>query len=735
MGMIDRPISFKEIFETLDTKILIPSFQRDYAQGRKNDPSIKRVRERFLNAIKNALLNKKQLSLDFIYGSIEESEEGKHFIPLDGQQRLTTLFLLHWYAAKKEKINKEDYSFLYKFDYGTRPSSSQFCKKLIDFEPNFSENEKISKQIINQYWFPYEWEKDPTISSMLLVIDDINELFIDVKDIWSKLINENNIIFYFLAIEKIGLTDEIYIKMNSRGKPLTIFEHFKAEFEKNIEKFNKQKADIIEAKIDGSWTDFLWRFRRIESENEEDQLIDPLFLNLFKMLCDIIALKKGDGLLSNRGYNEFTLVDLYFNPERPDINDNISFIESSFDYFDQNINFLENLFDQLLSTTEEDNSDKIIIKISDTNLLRECLYNYISKEGKRTSDYLTLLVLLYSFLLYLKNKDKITQNCFAERLRMVNNLLNQSLRDDLPERTVNNRIPSALAQTESIILSGTFLDELSGYNAFQLEEEKKKMEWRKENSALIKSLNRLENHRLLNGQISVVGLENSHLFDKFSLLFKENCNLDLISCAMLSLGNYARIEGRDRLAFGSIKESTWFDLFHHSAATRFDETKKYLNMLLTNLNQCTDDELIKMRDTYLQNCESSLCFDWRYYFINYSDFRPNQYGKYFIKNNDGYCITALQTRQHISPTSFQPFLKVVDSNHIDTDYYGERLSIDGYYIYCEEDRFVIKDEEGNQIGNPLQIEQYNGIDKEDRIKKYKSNENEFLAQIKANHSN
>jgi len=32
----------------------------------------------------------------------------------------------------------------------------------------------------------------------------------------------------------MGLTDDLYIKMNSRGKPLTTFEQFKANFEKTI---------------------------------------------------------------------------------------------------------------------------------------------------------------------------------------------------------------------------------------------------------------------------------------------------------------------------------------------------------------------------------------------------------------------------------------------------------------------------------------------------------------------
>ena len=51
-------------------------------------------------------------------------------------------------------------------------------------------------------------------------------------------------------------------------------------------------------------------------------------------------------------------------------------------------------------------------------------------------------------------------------------------------------------------------------------------------STRVPSLNKLEDHDLLNGQISVIGLENDLLFDRFIELFK--CNRDRISCALLT---------------------------------------------------------------------------------------------------------------------------------------------------------------------------------------------------------
>ena len=89
--------SFIDIFDTTFSdgaeavklqKITIPIIQRDYAQGRR-DPDIDRVRSRFLDSLYRAVSDE-PITLDFVYGDIDENGV---MTPLDGQQRLTTLFL------------------------------------------------------------------------------------------------------------------------------------------------------------------------------------------------------------------------------------------------------------------------------------------------------------------------------------------------------------------------------------------------------------------------------------------------------------------------------------------------------------------------------------------------------------------------------------------------------------------------------------------------------------------
>ena len=271
------------------SKIIIPIIQRDYAQGRESD-DINRKRERFLEALKEAVTTK-PITLDFVYGDI--SKDGV-MTPLDGQQRLTTLFLLHWYAAKKNNIEKDKYAFLDKFSYETRYSARNFCHYLIDFSPEFKDS--ISNEIIEQNWFPLDWKKDPTIRSMLVMLDSINEKFNDVPDLWKKLCDKS-ITFYFLPIKDMGLTDELYIKMNSRGKPLTDFEHFKAEFEREIKKLDTNYANTIINKIDIAWTDMLWTYRG------DDNITDDEFLRYFNFICDIICYKNDDTPLGKSSMN------------------------------------------------------------------------------------------------------------------------------------------------------------------------------------------------------------------------------------------------------------------------------------------------------------------------------------------------------------------------------------------------------------------------------------------------
>lgn len=242
-------------------KVEIPIIQRDYAQGRVEHVSLSK---NFLYAIKEALINGTELNLDFIYGSFPDVNKKDSFQPLDGQQRLTTLFLLHWYAFKKERTQDNSIlDSLLNFSYEIRISSREFCIALVSEKFEIKDQEDISEQIQNSNWYFLSWQQDSTIRAMLKMLDEIQKMFKDFDNLWYLLTEKKIITFYHLVLDDFGLSDDLYIKMNARGRLLTPFENLKAEIQEKNEKNGWEKFkplnEHFSTKIDTVWTDFVWK--------------------------------------------------------------------------------------------------------------------------------------------------------------------------------------------------------------------------------------------------------------------------------------------------------------------------------------------------------------------------------------------------------------------------------------------------------------------------------------------
>ena len=710
--------SFMDIFDTTFgenqdavqlKKIIIPIIQRDYAQGRKGS-DVTRVRERFLESLYKAV-TEKTITLDFVYGDIDENG---NMTPLDGQQRLTTLFLLHWYAAKKEKIAEEDYAFLKKFSYETRYSARYFCIDLVDYMPEFKTT--ISKEIINQSWFPLDWENDPTISSMLVMLDAIDNKFKDVENLWDEL-KEKSITFYFLPIKDMGLTDELYIKMNSRGKPLTLFEHFKAELEREIRNIDETLANRIMGKIDRDWTNLLWEYRNSGSGLSEDNFIDDEFLRYFKFICDVICYRQNKSPLG-RSNDEFDLLQQYFSSKCSDAKKNIETMEGFFDCW-CNIPGYKSPTDFLKSfMTSKHESGKILVENRyKLNIFEDCLHSYSDKTGRIRQFPLNRIVLLYAITTYLRNADKISEVDFKRRIRIVNNLI-QNSEDEVSDRTDRNRMPAILAETEAIIENGNINDAIdNSYNVSQIQEEKDKIEFLKNHPEQAEELFALEDHPRLKGQISIIGLKNLNLRERFESLF--TCDWDLIDKALMATGNYGQRERNNwRYQFASkSRQSAWDELFHKSANSGFDNTGKILCELLSKHKSFNNDILKNIADTFVSECEENHEYPWRYYYVKYDEFRPGEYGKLSNYKPDEcpYMFSVMQTKSHLSPSTYMPYLKVADEMHLSTDDMGQRLIYADRYIKCENTKYILKDSEDNLIEEVPISQNDKKIDTEDRI--------------------
>lgn len=315
-GISERPGNYK---------LVIPIIQRDYAQGRENEKA-NEVRHDFLNQLFDYMtIDQGGHDLDFVYGttsSAPDFSKKKEFIPLDGQQRLTTLFLIHLYLAIRTKETEESKLFFKTmqvktgklieslFSYRTRTSAVEFCNGLINDNYDYSEvfeldpetnkrryKNKLSDYILNSNWFYPDWMQDPTVSGMLTMLDAVDKRF-DGQDylfILRRLMSDSDpsVTFIFMNLEDYKLTDDLYIKMNSRGKPLTPFENFKAKYEQYISRMEKEnRSESIRAlhneilsrnhpiiksvkdnfafNIDSKWANLFWDYSKKEIKMRED---------------------------------------------------------------------------------------------------------------------------------------------------------------------------------------------------------------------------------------------------------------------------------------------------------------------------------------------------------------------------------------------------------------------------------------------------------------------------------
>ncbi|MDE6561710.1 MAG: DUF262 domain-containing protein [Muribaculaceae bacterium] len=310
-----------------DIVVRIPRIQRDYAEGRETE-MIERKRHNLLNDMLDVVYGiREELSFDFVYGYTMGSngevisddswkDEKKHpnvyFEPLDGQQRLTTLFLFYWLFGKGDLISSNNHSL---FIYETRDTSEEFCNWLVnqdavkiikEWEASVAkilqqndENrkkwniEKNSSGVVDPYTnrlrfplfptpslfeymqslatFKWDWHDDPNIHSMITVIESafryIHERGLSYDEGIKK--NDNLDKITFMLLDKLVCDgDQLFEKMNARGKALTSFEILKSSLEEEMERqglphTDSQLTNNWRDNMDGDWIDFCWDTSKI----------------------------------------------------------------------------------------------------------------------------------------------------------------------------------------------------------------------------------------------------------------------------------------------------------------------------------------------------------------------------------------------------------------------------------------------------------------------------------------
>ena len=270
-------------------KILIPDFQRSYAQGRDTIQSLE-IRENLIKDIKETLENNKDMSLDFVYGYLDNGE----FIPFDGQQRLTTLFLVHLYLLKKKGTWKENRIHL---DYKTSVECSSFISSISDPENEILYSGRL-RQLTALPFLDEEVLTDNSVKGMIRTLSLIDEnLFdIDLDDIENRLRKITFSVYDDIKKEEV---EKFYLRMNTRGLLLTNFENFRSKYSSYLLEKCKDKNEDLKLSKEKANKIFVFFFD-LEKKKEENLLeninerVMYIINSYFDALYDIYSIESNN---------------------------------------------------------------------------------------------------------------------------------------------------------------------------------------------------------------------------------------------------------------------------------------------------------------------------------------------------------------------------------------------------------------------------------------------------------
>ena len=210
-------------------KIIIPDMQRDYTWGDDDRKEI--LVKNFCQNLLDLSSSEKSIAIGMIYAYPNPEN---HYHLIDGQQRITTLFLLmgmlHKHTELKELKKRLISTFELEEDdqepylqYAIRESSLYFLSDLVvKFFLDGNSKKEVSS-IRLEPWYFSEYDHDPSIKSMLGALDVIEKIIKNKDDLkgFSKWLIEKVTFFYFdMKRRKHG--EEMFVVINTTGEPLEV---------------------------------------------------------------------------------------------------------------------------------------------------------------------------------------------------------------------------------------------------------------------------------------------------------------------------------------------------------------------------------------------------------------------------------------------------------------------------------------------------------------------------------
>jgi len=286
----------KDYFSGINEKIVIPDLQRDYCWGSQG------LVESFMDSIIN-LDQRSSITLGLIYGYIDKDLIEEHMQLCDGQQRLTTLFLIVGTLARMTgdgylmehlvsdfELNDDDREpYLL---YAIRESSLYFLSDLTYYY--FLRNTRIESvdDLKLQPWFLDCYYQDPSIISMLDALKTIEDKLINSEPQWlidfgHFLLDKVEMLYVDMESREKG--EETFVVINTTGEPLTKNENLKpkiiynnhniADVSQRWEKMeqwfwrHRNKERIPQHTSDEGMSQFIRIARLLQAESIEDYIL------------------------------------------------------------------------------------------------------------------------------------------------------------------------------------------------------------------------------------------------------------------------------------------------------------------------------------------------------------------------------------------------------------------------------------------------------------------------------
>ncbi|HFI0912951.1 TPA: hypothetical protein ACGO1B_002163, partial [Streptococcus suis] len=377
--------------------------------------------------------------------------------------------------------------------------------------------------------------------------------------------------------KNLGSEDELYIKLNSRGRPLTDFENFKARFISRINDLDVDLSSEISHKIDTSWTDVIWKL--------DESNFDTNFLNVFEIALinnlDSLDYSQRNGWTSRIIFEDIKL-------------EHVKLIEKVLDF---------------LSKNEHAKVSKILKRLIQNKSLKDRVYFHI------ISKY--LLINGSDLDVEFKNWYRIFRNLIS------NSDIDSQERYERAINGVNEQLDHTLDLLEFIARD----NKITGFNIEQMTEEIEKARLILDNRSLANIIYRAEKHPYFGGQIrgsfyferndsSIEKLTTiSKYWEKIERIFESEHVKEgiLLRTALLSLGDYTlKVDSYKTLCQDDPNEGSSTP----SLKRLFSSQNKYVKILLDELDetQSLQDEYNRIIDKNIIRLDVS---DWRYAFIKY----------------------------------------------------------------------------------------------------------------------